>query len=153
MKKQLLLPHSFRIIGFILLPIAVSLLIMVFMYDYSFPFLSYGHAELKKGTFDLVNHDFSDEAAMLLTFISLFMVAFSKERIEDEYLQKIRLKALQISVYVNYAVLVVGTVTIYGLSYLYVLYGNLFTILIIFIVVYYYKAHFSTRFQNAAHEE
>lgn len=144
--KSLLIPHGFRKVGLILLPFAVILLIAVFMNEYSIPFLNYDSPAITSDPYDIRNHDLTDEVAILLCFISLFMIAFSKERQEDEYLLKVRLRALQISVYANYLVLAVSTLAIYGLSYLYVLYGNLFTILIIFIVVYYYEVHFKARF-------
>lgn len=144
--KSLLIPHGFRKIGLILLPFAVLLLVAVFMNEYSIPFLNYDTPTIKSNPVDIRNHDLTDELAILLCFTSLFMIAFSKERQEDEYLLKVRLRALQISVYVNYLVLAVSTIAIYGLSYLYVLYGNLFTILIIFIAVYYYEVHFKNRF-------
>jgi len=145
MLKQLLLPNYFRKAGVLLLLPALCLLVAVFMYEFSIPFLVYGQAEVSTSVFDMKNNDLSDELAILLSFFSLFCIAFSKEKVEDEYLQGVRLRALQISVYINYLVLAVATVAIYGLSYLYVLYGNLFTILIIFIVVYYYRVHIKGR--------
>ncbi len=144
MLNQLLLPNYYRKVGFMLLPVAAFLLVAVFIYEYSIPFLEYGKG-IKSSIYDMKNNDFSDELAVLLSFVALFTIAFSKEKTEDEYLQGVRLQALQISVYVNYIVLAVALVTVYGLDYLYVLYGNLFTILIIFIIVYYYKVHVKGR--------
>lgn len=148
MVSKILLPHFYRKAGFILLPVAVVLLIATVGYEYSLPFLDYADKYPKKDPFDLRNYNFSDELAMILTMASLFMIAFSREKQEDEYLQEVRLKALQISVYVNYFVLVAATLFVYGTSYLYVLFGNLYTILIIFIAVYYYRVHFKTRLEG-----
>ncbi len=142
MKNAFLLSHKWRNIGWVLLPFAIAFLIAAIVYEYTVPFLVFGHPKLSAGdTFDIKNNNLTDELSILFTFISLFCIAFSKEKVEDEYVAAVRLKALQVSVYVNYAVLVISLFTIYGLSFLYVLYGNLFTILIIFIMVYYYYLH------------
>ncbi len=145
MLNNLLLPNKFRKVGFVLLIPALILMIAVFYYEYSIPLLSYGTPKPGSAPFDLKNFDFSDELAMLLTMFSLFCIAFSKEKHEDEYLREVRWKALQVSVYINYLVIALGTVLIYGLNYLYVLYANLFTILVIFIIVYYYRVYFKGR--------
>lgn len=143
--KSLLISHNFRKVGFVLLPFAIALLIAVFINDYSIPFLKYQAPIMALKPVDIRNYDLSDEVAILISFVSLFMIAFSKEKQEDEYLLKVRLRALQISVYINYLVLAVSVLAVYGLGFLYVLYGNLFTILIIFIAVYYYEVHFKAR--------
>ena len=54
--------------------------------------------------------DLSGTIALIATFLSLFMIAFSRERREDEYVMQVRLKALQISVYTNYLILGIATI-------------------------------------------
>ncbi|MCB9046179.1 MAG: hypothetical protein H6550_08560 [Chitinophagales bacterium] len=145
MMNRLLLPHWFRKTGLALLPFAIVLMILAFFYEYDLPFLAYNTCHSTKDFLDTSNHNLTDELAVVSLFACLFFLAFSKEKHEDEYLNEVRLKALQISVYINYIVLAVATVTVYGLSYMYVLYGNLFTILVIFILVYYYRVHIKGR--------
>lgn len=149
MKSVLLLPHRFRLWGWILIVPSTLLLIAVLMYEYSVPFLKLSQPVHAANLLDFNNYDLSDEFTVLLVFASLFMIAFSKEKVEDEYIRAIRLKALQISVYVNYLVLVIGIVSFYGLNFLYVLYGNLFTILIIFILVYQYYVSIKPRLSKS----
>ncbi len=140
MSSIFLFPNKFRIVGFILFPIAITIMVLVFGYEYYFPFLSYPEAEAKS-ILDFRNNNLTDELGVILTIISLLLIAFTKEKYEDEYVNWVRLKALQISVYINYIVLIVSTLLVYGTSYLNILYANLFTILIIFISVYYYNVH------------
>lgn len=147
MKPFFLLPHKFRIVGGALLLPAFVLLYASLAKDFSIPWLRIMPSNQSE-TLNLNNYDMTDEAALSLCFLSLFMIAFSKEKKEDEYVQEVRLKALQVSVYVNYLVLLISTFCFYGLSYLYVLYGNLFTILLIFIMVYYYQLHLKPRLSN-----
>ena len=158
MKNKLLLPRQFKIIGSVMLPFAIALIF--YSNDHKFSFL-----EVRKwlksdglGFNDefLLSPKFTGNLtltlAMLFTFLALFFIAFAKEKVEDEYIRSVRLKALQISVYMNYFILAVATILFYGFSYLMVMEFNLFTILIIFILVYYYhlyiKPHFSK--SNAA---
>ncbi|MCB0698636.1 MAG: hypothetical protein H6551_12955 [Chitinophagales bacterium] len=144
MKLIYLLPNKLRVLGFVLLPVAIALIVMVYGYDYYLPFLEYTGKE-NSNFLDLRNHNLTDELGVVLSIISLFLIAFTKEKHEDEYLQGVRLKALQLSVYINYFVLALSTLLIYGTNYLTVMYANLFTILIIFIVVYYYNVHVKGR--------
>jgi hypothetical protein len=142
MKNSLLLPHICRKIGWVLIFPSIIFMIAVIMYDYSVPFLRLPPPTVPAKTFDIRDNDMSNEVAIFLVFASLFMIAFSKEKREDEYVASVRLRALQISVYVNYFVLAAGLFSLYGLSFLMVLYANLFTILVIFIAIYYFKLHF-----------
>lgn len=158
MKRKLLLPNRCKIIGLILLPFAIMLLIAVYHYDFSIPFLRYnlgGNNNLLNGKSDFVfgrdfGADLSGEAAMLATFISLFMVAFSAEKHEDEYVSSIRLHALQLSVYINYIVLAVASVLIYGFSFLMIMELNLFTIPVLFILIFNFNLHIRPRLSKPA---
>jgi fatty acid desaturase len=85
--------------------------------------------------------DFNGELSLLITLVCLFMIAFSREKVEDEYVRIIRLRALQISVYTSYLIFAVASIFIYGVSFLYVMFANVFTVLFIFIVVFYYNLH------------
>ncbi|MBS1587921.1 MAG: hypothetical protein JSS82_20495 [Bacteroidetes bacterium] len=158
MKRKLLLPHPFKAFGWILLPFAITFLVAVYSYNFSVPFLQY-HPERKndfflgKGDF-LFQKDFSadlsGEAALLCTFVSLFIIAFSAEKNEDEYVSAVRLHALQVSVYFNYFVLAISSILIYGLSFLMVMELNLFTILVLFILVFNFNLHIRPRFTKSA---
>lgn len=158
MKRKLLLPRQFKTIGWILLPFAITFLIAVYSYSFSVPFLQY-HPERKndffmgRGDFLLQKNfsaDLSGEAALLFTFISLFMIAFSAGKNEDEYVSAVRLHALQVSVYFNYLVLAISSLFIYGLSFLMVMELNLFTILVIFILVFNFNLHIRPRLTKSA---
>src|SRR5688572_23349345 len=49
--------------------------------------------------------NYIDESVSILLIIGLNLVAFSKEKIEDEWVSKIRLQSLQWGVYINSAIL------------------------------------------------
>ncbi len=153
MKKLILLPGKYKLIGAILFPFAATWLLLTFFGDYTvFPFLKYFPPSAKH---DLINPefifskgfsaDFNGGLSILATLVSLFMIAFSREKEEDEYVRAVRLQSLQISIYVNYIFMALGGILLYGFSYLLFLQLNLFTILIIFILVFNYNLHLRDR--------
>jgi hypothetical protein len=50
----------------------------------------------------IVNNNILNEILGVVIILSLLVVAFSKEKSEDEYISKIRLESLVWSVYLNY---------------------------------------------------
>ncbi|MDN3203554.1 hypothetical protein [Algoriphagus sediminis] len=132
MLTSFLLPHRFQIIGWCLLIPTVILLIANGYYDFEIPWLEI--QGVREGGF-LVDEDenFTNELAILGVFLTLFLIAFSKEKEEDEYIQKLRLESLLIAFYAYSAFLVLGTLIFYGEVYLEFLVLNLFLIQIIFI--------------------
>lgn len=75
-----------------------------------------------------------DEIIGILLITSLFFIAFSKEKKEDEFIFKIRLESLLWATYINYATLIFTILFVYGGAGLWVLVFNVFTILIFFII-------------------
>ena len=156
MKTQMLLPNKCRIAGCILLPLAIALLIAYYNFDYSIGFLRYHVAKavpvdyVFSGTQDYIFSknfaaDYTGTVGMIAAFASLFMIAFSKEKQEDEYVRYVRLNALQISVYANYIILALAALLLFGFSFLMVMELNLFTILILFIITYQYQLRIKPR--------
>ncbi len=159
MKNHLLLPNKCRLIGWVLLPLGLMWLIATsFLNVTVFEWLKVADKSGKqKGIFDtsntLFSPDFSADLnltfALVLTFLGLFMVAFAKEKMEDEYVRTVRLHAFQLSVYTNYIVLFLTTIFLYDSAFLVAMEVNLFTILIIFIAVYYYILHIKPRLSKS----
>ncbi|MCB0375018.1 MAG: hypothetical protein KDD04_03770, partial [Sinomicrobium sp.] len=57
-----------------------------------------------------------------------------KEKDEDEFIGRIRLESLVWATYVNYGVLLLSFLFVYGLSFFWVMIVNMYTILIFFVV-------------------
>lgn len=127
MLTKILLPHRYQLIGWILfLPFAV-LLVANNYFDFNFPFLV---IPLHEGE---LAQDFTNELALIGVFISLFLIAFSREKEEDEYIQKLRLDSILVACYVNTFILILGTLLFYSFGYLEFMGYNMFTIQLIFI--------------------
>jgi hypothetical protein len=75
-----------------------------------------------------------DEIICLLLITGPVFIVFSREKNEDEFITKLRLESLIWAVYLNYAILVLAILFVYGLSFLWVLVMNMFTILFFFII-------------------
>jgi len=133
MLTKILLPHRFKKFGWILLlPFAV----LLFANNYaSFEFIWLTIPGLKAGgsLFEIFDKNFTLELALIGVFISLFLIAFSKEKEEDEYIQKLRLDSLLVACYTHTFILIIGTLVLYGFGFLEFMGYNMFTIQLIFI--------------------
>ena len=82
--------------------------------------------------------NFTDEIAAIGSIVGLLFIAFSKVKVEDEYVSKIRLESLQWAIYFNFVLLILATIFVHGMLYFQVIIFNMFTPLIFFIVRFYY---------------
>jgi hypothetical protein len=73
-----------------------------------------------------------DGLITVVLIISGIIHSFSKEKMEDEYISSIRLQALTWSIYVNYSLVLIATLTIFGIDYLHVMIIHLFSLIILF---------------------
>jgi len=85
------------------------------------------------GAFDWVEVKAGNTLVAVIWLIGALMVGFSKEKLEDEFIANLRLSSLLWSVWINYLLLLVSYIFIYGFPFLNVMLYNMFTILIIFI--------------------
>ena len=142
MKLNFLFPSKFKRIGwFTLIPSAIiGLLILIYEYEPSFldfnvPAIFVDELfSVNKKTFRMVTNNILNEILGVLIIISTFLVAFSKEKSEDEYISKIRFESLAWAVYFNYAILILTFLFIYDFAFLWVMVFNMFTVLLFFIV-------------------
>ena len=135
MKINFLFPYRFKKIGWILFIPSVILGLLYLIFDFTPDFLHVRALFLNnRGLFYGSNDNLIDEIAGILIIVSSLMIAFSKEKTEDEYLSKIRLESLVWATYVNYIVLILGIILVYGETFFYIIIINMFTILFFFII-------------------
>ena len=89
--------------------------------------------------FQWIENGFVDEILTFVIIVSGIIHSFCKEKIEDELISKIRMDSLVLSLYINYGVLLFFNFFVYELSYFYVMVFHLFTILILFNLIFRYK--------------
>jgi len=152
MKSRFLLPNQMRPLGWILALPGFVLGYLVMYTNYEIPGFGVNFRPSSHSFNGTVYQDFTKTLALTLVIIGLFLIAFAREKKEDELTARIRYNALYWAVLVNYIIYLVWlilTVTIellkldkdplgsfadiMGMSTY-----NLFTPLLIFIARYYY---------------
>jgi hypothetical protein len=151
MKPRFLLPHSFKKFGWMVLIPAIIFGVIVQHLEYEIPgfALAVGKGSVFVSGTPLKNN-LTNELAGVLILVSGFIVAFSKERQEDEYVSKVRLESLQWSVYLNYALLLLAILFVFDEAFFYVMIYNIFTILIFFIVRFNFVLYVKNRMFHKA---
>lgn len=102
MKSRFLFPHWARIVGYFCFLAYVPLMLLK-----KYLLSESGHLEASFFT-----DRFFPSATIMLIVIGLLLVAFSKEKIEDERIAQLRLDSLQWSIYFNYIGLIAGIIFI-----------------------------------------
>ena len=82
----------------------------------------------------LTENNIFNEILGILIILSGLLVAFSRERDEDELITKIRLESLVWATYWNYGILIVAFIFLYDLTFFWAMVFNMFTILYLFII-------------------
>lgn len=156
MKHRLLLPNRFKLIGLLALIPFIALGIAVRFFDFGFTFLTYKNFWTLKsvnGTSNLTDYqNYTDELALSGIIISLLLIAFSREKQEDEFISQLRLESLQWAVLINYLLLLIATWVVYQFAYLDVMMYNMLTVLLLFILRFHillWKNKYSTEHQKS----
>jgi hypothetical protein len=149
MLSNSLLPYKYRKIGWLIL-------IPSFLLGISFALGGFNDFEPKCLDVKMVSILFSDSGSNAGKFFSLvqvnltntiistfiivgaLLVAFTKEKNENESIARIRLAALLWAVIVNYILLLTAIILIYGDHFLSVLIYSMFTPILLFIIRYNY---------------
>lgn len=132
MESKLLLPNRYKLIGLIIFILFLILGIAVRFYDFGFTLFQFVQAG--KNIFANQRQDLTDEIALTGLIAGLLLIAFSREKQEDEFISKIRLESLQWAVLINYILLLIATWVVYNFSYIDVMMYNMLTVLLIFIL-------------------
>lgn len=145
MSTTFLLPHKFKRIGWLLLVPATIMGILLTAFsidalklDATVFALSSDESLFKYRYFSLTKTDILPTVVGLAFIIGALMVGFSRERREDEYIAKLRLSSLMWAVLVNYVLLLLAFVFIYGISFIEVMVYNMFTTLLLFVIRFNY---------------
>jgi FlaA1/EpsC-like NDP-sugar epimerase len=145
MKPQLLLPNRYKTIGwFILVPAALAGLYLIvtsfepsFIRGKTFAFLSEGIFSDKK-VFSIIETDLTTTLVGTVFLVGALLVAFSREKLEDEYVSRLRATSLLWAVLVNYVLLLLAFLFVYGVPFMSVMVYNMFTVLLIFIARFHF---------------
>ena len=151
MNKNYLFPHQFRMIGWVLAIAAVAAFVAEQLwfpnFQFKMPALYYDGAyefmdddPAPHGFFVMATTRILSLVFPLLT-IGLVLIGFSKEKIEDEFVTKVREQSLVWSTYVTAVLFIVATLLIYGMPFMIVPYLVFFVFLILFILKFRIELH------------
>ncbi|MBU2997924.1 hypothetical protein KO500_15890 [Cellulophaga baltica] len=141
MKVNYLFPSKYKKIGWLILIPSIIIGLGTLILEYEPDFFNFNVPAIfieklfgKKQFIGIVKNNILNEIFGILVIMSSLLVAFSKEKSEDEYISKIRLESLVWAVYVNYGILLFSFLFIFNFSFLWVMIFNMFTVLIFFII-------------------
>lgn len=127
--KKMLFPHSYQKPGWIIFTISAILgtvIIFEIVPESLMTFFSKWYYWL-------------NNIAIIGTITGGILVTCSREKIEDEMISCIRLESLLTALYINYCIMIIASLFVYDLDFLYVMLYGMFAILIIFMVVFRWK--------------
>lgn len=140
-----LFPNKYKKLGYILFVSGVILYLLERFFDIKLEttiFKVYDDRFLGSTTwFDWSIDDISNELSIILLLLGSIFSLFSKEKVEDEFINKIRLESLVLGIYLNIGILIVTTLTIYGTFYLSAIIYSVFTYLIFSFIIFHYKLY------------
>tara|TARA_X000001036_G_scaffold321616_1_gene300084 strand:- start:163 stop:621 length:459 start_codon:yes stop_codon:yes gene_type:complete len=97
-----------------------------------FSIFSYEWFGSERTGFGWIENGLGDEFFTLLIIVSGLINSFSKEKIEDELISKIRLESLTLSLFISFGLIILSTFLVFNINYMYVLVFNLFLIILLF---------------------
>ena len=89
--------------------------------------------------FGWIENGLGDEVFTLLIIISGLINSFTKEKIEDELISKIRLESLSLSLFISFGLIIISTFLVFNINYMYVLVFNLFLIIVLFNLIFKFR--------------
>lgn len=157
MKKLRLFPHGFKKIGWILFLPSLVIGTLAYVNDWKidwlevkvFGIVSNGLSS-SNGYFNFTTKNILLEILAVLGIIGAILIGFSKVKKEDELSMSIRLNALVLAIYSNYAIVILGFLFIHGLVFIHVMTFSMFAVLILFIIIFHYQYY---RFKKSFTDE
>jgi hypothetical protein len=130
-------------IFYLLIPVGLFLLLTERIQDIFvvnvFSIFSYEWIGSERTGFGWIENGLGDEIFTLLIIISGLVNSFSKEKIEDELISRIRLESLSLSLFISFGLIIISTFLVYNLNYMYVLVFNLFLIIFLFNLIFKFR--------------
>ncbi len=150
MISKFLFPSKFKTPGLILLISGLVLGIpnVFFGFEPSFldisTFCLYGGNGFLSGSnvfCSFIETNVYNEIISVAIIVGGLLYGCSKEKEEDEFISKLRLDSLLIATYMNYGLLILTIIFIYGMPFFTVIVFNMFTLLFFFTIRFKYVLH------------
>jgi hypothetical protein len=132
MKSRFLFPAEFKSIGCLLFGVDI-LYAIITKITHPQGFAKEPYQALSLGM------EIGNDINILTVLIGLFLIAFSKEKNEDELITQLRLDSLQWAIYVNFGIFIISVIFLHGFQFLEVVAYNVITPFVCFIVRFRWK--------------
>ena len=106
-----------------------------------FSIFSYEWFGSEQTGFGWIENGLGDEIFTLLIIVSGLINSFSKEKIEDELISRIRLESLSLSLFISFGLIIISTFLVFNINYMYVLVFNLFLIILLFNLIFKFRLY------------
>jgi hypothetical protein len=145
-ENHFLLSHRFKIAGYLLSVSGIVLAITRYYFEVKLGFFNtkvfaLSSSYLETNYFTVIDNHISEEVAAVLILVGLFLLAFSKERVEHDKLSHLRFKSFLISFYTHTGLLICSVIFIYGFGFLKILVLNLFAPLVFYNVIFRFQIY------------
>lgn len=142
MKTNYLISNKYKPLGWVLFTIGIIGGLFVYLSEYEVDILNVKVFSIIGGEsmfnqddyFSIIENSILDELITIFIIIGGFLVGFSREKVEDEFIYKLRKDSLIWALIVNYSILLLATLFVYNFAFFDVLVFNMFTPLIIFVI-------------------
>ncbi|MDP2364932.1 MAG: hypothetical protein Q8M94_14330 [Ignavibacteria bacterium] len=142
--------NKFKIYGWIILFFGILLGVTRFYFGiklelFNFKVFAIYSKYFETNYFKVIENHFSEEAAALLLLIGLFLISFTKEKIENDTVAALRYKSLILTFYINTSLVVLSFLFVYGFGFINILVINIFSPLILYILLFKFYLHKSLK--------
>jgi hypothetical protein len=141
-------PSHIKKVGWVLLiPSGIMLVLVIFsLVEFTFLntkiFVIYDPGFFSPKTiFGFVKTNISFQLFGILYLVGVVLVAFSKEKFEDEHIVKIRLESMSWAMFLNYYTMIFCFLFFWGMAITYVILLNLFALPLIFVLRFNYNLY------------
>lgn len=147
---KLFLPNKIRIYGWVILLFGLILGVIRFYFGIKPEFLNIKvfavySKYFETNYFKVIENHVSEELTALLILVGLFVISFTKEKIENESVSVIRYKSFILTFYINTQIIVLSFLFVYGFGFINILVINVFSPFIIYIIL---SRYFLSKIRN-----
>ena len=133
------LPHKLKKAGWVLLSLGILFSLAYAFLDFRFtmPVIAVFSYFTEAKYFAVFETNFADELAMISLLSGLFILSFTREKKETDLLDQLRNQALKKTLLYNSVFVFCSILFVYGVGFLGAMVLNLFSPLIIYLVLFY----------------
>lgn len=135
------MPANFRFVGILFFILGFVLGVIRFKYGFKPEILdmkmfAFASSYIQTKYMEMIGNNMGEEIASFFLLTGLFLIAFSREKNENEEFNVIRLKAFFMAAYSNFVFLLAAVLFTYGFSFIYMLMLNMGFGLLVFIAAF-----------------